>query len=150
MVSGQSSDAYKYDFNAKKFKVAFKFLERTDLADLPEGKIDLEEGVFAQIQHYTSIKRDEGFFETHEKYFDIQYVIEGEEMVGVCERDGMVVKTPYNTERDITFYHDPKAYGEVYLKSGDYITLTPEDVHKPRCQASGPCKIKKIVLKVPV
>lgn len=45
--------------------------------DLPLGWIELGNGVRASVQGYESINPDEGFYETHEKFFDIQYVVKG-------------------------------------------------------------------------
>ena len=75
-------------------------------------------------------------FETHEKFFGT--------------RQGLVVKTPYDTANDVTFYEDPDYAGQVLLRGGDYVIFAPEDAHKPRCQAGAPLPVKKIVVKVPV
>ena len=96
MYSTEIGLEYKYDLTSEKFKTAFAFLKRKDLARLPEGWIELDHGVRASVQHYTTIARNEGSFETHEKYFDVQYVVEGRELCGVCRRHGLVVKTPYD------------------------------------------------------
>ncbi len=150
MISVKSGMEYKYDFTEKKFQLAFEFLKRKDLTELEPQWIELGEGVRASIQRYDSFAWDANRFETHEKYFDVQYVIEGVEYCGVCERDGLKVAVPYSKENDITFYEDPELYGKVLLKAGDFIVLGPEDVHKPRCAAGKPMPIKKVVVKVPV
>lgn len=150
MFSTKNGLEYKYDLTQKKFQTAFEFLKRTDLAHLEEGWIELEGGVRASVQHYSTIERNEGSFETHEKYFDVQYVVEGQEYCGVCSREGLVVKTPYSESGDITFYEDPELSGEVLLNAGDYIVLAPEDAHKPRLVAGKKMPVKKIVIKVPV
>ena len=131
MVSNRIGLEYKYDFSSPKFRTAFEFLSRKDLGSLPLGWIDLDNGVRASVQGYETIAPAEGFYETHEKYFDIQYVVSGKEYVGVTTRDGLKVKTPYD-------------------KDGDYIILAPEDVHKPRLTAGEKVTVKKIVVKVPV
>lgn len=102
------------------------------------------------MQHYTTMDASTLSFETHERYFDIQYLVEGKEKIGVCTRDGLEVKIPYDEDNDITFYEEPLISGEVYLQKGDFIILAPEDAHKPRCQAVNPLAVKKIVVKVPV
>ena len=135
MFSVKSGMEYKYDFTEKKFQLAFEFLKRKDLAELEPQWIELGEGVRASIQRYDSFAWDANKFETHEKYFDVQYVIEGTEYCGVCSREGLKVAVPYNEANDITFYDDPELYGKVLLKAGDFIVLGPEDVHKPRCAA---------------
>lgn len=151
MFSTRNGLEYKYDFTARKFQVAFKFLKRKDLAKLPVGWIELEEGVRASIQHYDSFKWEANRFETHEKYFDVQYVIEGMELCGVCDRSELgAVAVPYNQENDITFYEEPVHFGKVFLNAGDFIVLGPEDAHKPRCAVSESLPIKKVVIKVPV
>ncbi len=151
MVSNKIGLEYKYDFNAPKFRTAFAFLERKDLMDLPLGWIELDNCVRASVQGYESISPDEGFYETHEKFFDIQYVVKGKEYVGVTVRDDLEVKTPYDEQGDITFYFDPeRKESMVYLEDGDYIILAPEDAHKPRLAAGEKMEIRKIVVKVPV
>ena len=151
MFSFRNGLEYRYDFTQRKFRIAFEFLKRTDLADLPVGWIELGEGVKASVQRYTSFKWDDNRFETHEKYFDVQYVIEGMEYCGVCSRDGLgPVAVPYDDGNDITFYEEPEHYGKVFLEAGDFIVLAPEDAHKPRCACREQIPIKKIVVKVPV
>lgn len=141
---------YKYDLTAMKFQTAFAFLKRDDLPTLPEGWIDLGNGVRASVQHYTTMPAQMLDFETHERYFDVQYLIEGVELIGVVDREGLVEKTPYDTENDIAFYEEPLRSGAVLLRTGDYVILAPEDAHKPRCMAGNPTAVKKIVVKVPV
>lgn len=132
------------------FRIAYEFLKRKDLKDLEEGWIDLGKGVRASIQHYTTMDEKTLLFETHERFYDIQYLIEGYEYIGVCTREDLVVKTPYNQENDVTFYQDPERYGMVLLGPGDYVVLAPADAHKPRCMAEKAMPVKKIVIKVPV
>ena len=134
----------------KQFQVAFDFLKRKDLADLEEGWIDLGKGVRASVQHYSTMEEDALDFETHERFFDVQYLADGYEYIGVCGREGLTVKTPYNSENDVTFYRDPKQWGMVLLGPGDYVVLGPWDAHKPRCMAGASMPVKKIVIKVPV
>lgn len=141
---------YKHDLKAQKFQSAFAFLHRKDLADLPEGWIELDNGVRASVQHYTTMAAETLDFETHEKFFDVQYLIEGVELIGVVGREGLVEKTPYDTTNDVTFYEEPVLSGAVLLRAGDYVILAPEDAHKPRCLAGEAMPVKKIVLKVPV
>ena len=151
MYSFRSGLEYKYDFTQKKFRIAFDFLKREDLAQLPVGWIELGEGVKASVQEYDSFPWDANRFETHEKYFDVQYVVSGMEYCGVCKREELgSVAVPYDEANDIEFYDEPSNCGRVFLNAGDFIVLAPEDAHKPRCAVDSPIPIKKIVVKVPV
>ena len=142
--------ATKYNYLEEKFVAAYKWLEEMDLAALSVGSYQiLGDQVVANIQEYTTIKPEEGSFETHEKFFDIQYVVSGKEQFGVCKRDGLVVKSR-DEANDLIFYEEPEHSGSVFLEEGDLIVVAPEDAHKPRCQAGGPCEVKKVVVKVAV
>lgn len=133
-----------------KFELAFGFLRRGDLKSLPEGWYELGEGVRASVQRYETRAAEELRFETHEKFYDVQYVVEGREFMGVCTRRGLAEAVPYDEENDITFYEEPALCGRVLLEAGDYIVLGPEDAHKPRCSAGEKTAVVKIVVKVPV
>ena len=138
----------KYNYLEEKFTSAYKWLAETDLASLPVGSYPvMGNTVVANVQEYTTIPASEGAFETHEKYFDIQYVISGKEQFGGCKRDGLSVKERIE-ENDLIFYEEPDLSGTVLLEEGDLIIVAPEDAHKPRCQADGPCQVKKVVVKV--
>ena len=151
MYSLKNGLEFKYDLSEKKFRIAFDFLKRKDLAELPVGWIELGEGVRASVQRYDSFGWDENRFETHEKYFDVQYVIEGMEYCGVCKREELgPVAVAYDEANDIEFYEEPIHSGKVFLNAGDFIVLAPEDAHKPRCAVDKPMPIQKIVVKVPV
>lgn len=150
MQYSKIGEEYKYDLTEAKFQTAFAFLHREDLAELPEGWVELEHGVRASVQHYTTMPAETLKYETHENYFDIQYLIEGVELIGCVSRDGLTVQTPYSKENDVTLYEDPAVDGAVLLKGGDYVVLAPEDAHKPRCAAGEGIPVKKIVVKVPV
>ncbi len=150
MISGNISHRKRYDLSNPKFLTAFAFLERKDLATLPEGWVELENGVRASVQHYTTAPAEKLKYETHERFFDIQFIVDGEEVIGCTTRSGLKVETPYDPKNDITFYQTPSVHGGVYLKAGDYAVFAPEDVHQPRCAASIPMQVIKIVVKVPV
>ena len=71
------SQATKYNYLDDKFQAAYKWLAETDLDNTPAGSYPICEGVTANVQEYTTFPASEGSFETHDKFFDIQYVISG-------------------------------------------------------------------------
>ena len=140
----------KYDFNSPLFKCAIAFLKRPDLNMLEPGRIDLDNGVYASVQEYETKDENECRFETHEKYFDIQFVVSGEEYIGICDRKEAKVSVPYDENKDITFYADPDNYGKILLTGGDYVIVSPSEAHKPKCRVTESTAVKKIVIKVPI
>ena len=150
MLSCHVSLAEKYDYLAEKFKAGYKWLANTDIKALADGKYTIIEGdVIADVQSYTTEPADKRRFETHDKFFDIQYMAEGREYFGVCAREGLKLHDSH-PDRDVDFYDDPEFPGMVLLNEGDLIVVAPEDAHKPRCAAGTPAKVRKVVIKVRV
>ena len=104
------SQATKYNYLDDKFQAAYKWLAETDLDNTPAGSYPICEGVTANVQEYTTFPASEGSFETHDKFFDIQYVISGKEQFGVCKREGLVLKEDH-PENDLKFYEEPAMSG---------------------------------------
>ena len=146
----EQGTAWEYDLTNAGFQTALEFLRRGDLGQLPEGWIELGNGVRASVQRYTTQPAETQAFETHERYCDVQYLLEGKERIGVTLRDGLDVQTPYDAGNDITFYREPAASRSVLLHAGEFAVFAPRDAHKPRCAAGKPMAVQKIVVKVPV
>ena len=146
----KSVKSEKYNYLEEKFTVAYRWLAETNIKDLPEGFYKLMgDDVIAGVQEYTTSPKEQRRFETHDKYYDIQYMVTGDEMFGVCKRDGLkeIERIP---ENEVVFYEDPDLFGEVLLREGDLIVVAPEDAHKPRCAAGEPAPVKKVVVKVKI
>ncbi|MBQ0070784.1 MAG: YhcH/YjgK/YiaL family protein [Spirochaetales bacterium] len=150
MITDFIGNKFQYDVSAPKFQTAFAFIKRADLMELPVGWIELDNGVRASVQEYTTFPPAEALYETHDKYFDLQYMVKGEEVVLVAPREGLKTKIAYDPVNDIEFYEEPIADGGAYLKEGYYVILAPEDAHKPRTIAKEAMAVKKIVVKIPV
>lgn len=142
--------AVYYHKNPRHWDQAFHFLKTANLKGLPLGKQELE-GVhlFVIVQEYFGKQKPDALYEAHKKYVDIQYVIEGEEIMGLTTLDKVTVKEPYNEEKDIAFYDFD---GGDYLKASPekFFLFFPEDVHRPSITTGDSVLIKKIVVKVRV
>jgi len=111
---------------------------------LKDGRYDLEDGIFVLIQSYCTRERKDCRIEAHKRYVDLQYIIDGNERVGI-RSDGKIF-VPYNPENDIEFYEGESNW--IDLHRGDYIVLFPQDRHQP-CMGDG-SPVKKAVVKIPV
>jgi len=142
--------AVYYHKNPRHWDQAFHFLKTVNLKELPLGKQELEgEHLFISVAAYYGKQKTDALYETHKKYVDIQYVIEGEEIIGLTTLDKVTVKEPYNQEKDIAFYDFD---GGNYLKASPekFFLFFPEDVHRPFITTGDSVLIKKIVVKVRV
>jgi YhcH/YjgK/YiaL family protein len=140
--------AVYYHKNSRHWDQAFQFLKSSDLKNLPLGKQELEgKHLFISVDEYVSKDKIETRYESHKKYIDIQYVIEGEELIGLTTLDNVEITEPYSVEKDITFYAFD---GGEYLKAtpGNFLIFFPEDVHRPMIKVNENSKVKKIVVKI--
>lgn len=150
MLFANIAIAEKYDYLEEKFKAAYRWLAETDLTALGVGSYPiLGEEVIANVQEYETVPAQSALFETHDKHFDIQYLVSGTELFGVCKREGLREKE-HVEETDVTFYEEPECSGCLVLNPGDLVVVAPEDAHKPRAQAGEAQKVKKVVVKVTV
>lgn len=148
MFSFSAKLAEKYSYLNETFMAGINWLANTDIHSLADGKHQLPDSdLIADIQTYTSKPAKECRFEAHREHFDIQYVAEGREYFGVCPVDGLTV-TEEHPERDTYFYAEPEEAGRVLLNHGDFIIVTPEEAHMPKCAVSTPEKVRKVVIKV--
>ena len=67
----------KYNYTEEKIEQALTFLRTTDFTGMEPGKVAIDgDRIFAEIQEYTTKDPKDCRFETHRKYYDIQYVAE--------------------------------------------------------------------------
>ncbi len=151
MLTSNINEIDQYDYLAERFKKGYHFLRTADLGALPVGRAEIDgDDVFASVQEYVTMPAEACRFEAHDKYFDIQYVVSGEEYFGYAKRVDLEVEQEYQEADDIVFFKDSKCSGNILLKAGDCAVVSPEDAHKPRCVAGETGKVRKIVVKVGV
>ena len=138
MLTTNITLAEKYDYLSDKFKKAFTFLRETDLASLPIGRTEIDgDEVYASVQSYTTMTVEECAFESHLEYFDVQYVVEGEECFGYEPVKNLTPSMDYDAERDLIFYNEPDNAGSVILKAGDFAIVPPEETYDKEWSVSG-------------
>jgi len=65
------------------FARAFAFLAATDLAALPPGRHEIDgDRIYVSIDHKDGRGEDGARLEAHRRYIDIQYTIDGNELIG--------------------------------------------------------------------
>lgn len=106
--------------------------------------------IFATIQCYEPFLREQGKFEAHRRYIDLQYICEGCEWIEVADREGKREVVPYDGQKDVVFYLLTGPFkGRLLLRSGDVAILYPTDLHAPCLRVDGESGlVRKIVVKV--
>jgi len=152
MIVDNLSNSKMYYGLSNKFEKAFDFIRKVAVENLPVGKYEIEgTDVYGLVQEYTSKTEEQGKFEGHRKYIDIQYIISGIEIIEVMDISKAKANTEYNDVKDIEFYDNNEKTGNVVLESGEYAILYPNDIHKPGMTfGNTPTTVRKIVVKVKI
>ena len=131
------------------FEKAIDYLEETDFSELAPGRHTiLGDNIFALYQEYETKNVEDCLLEGHRKYIDIQYVLEGEEFIGVASSANQTVRKPYNADHDIAFFEGD--FSRVKLKAGNFAIFFPHDLHMPCLKVEKPAMVRKVVIKVRV
>lgn len=152
----------KMQANKQKFSIAFEYLEKVLNANSIEykrfnnyplntfEKVELDNNNFALEQVYDSKERGNCFFESHRQYIDVQFILEGEEIIEVSNINILVISLPYNEQMDLVKYEDTRQTTQILLKSGDVAIFYPQDAHLACVRIADSIRIRKTVVKVKV
>ena len=147
MIIDTIQNASKYFSVHPLFAKAFEFIQQTDLANAPDGKSDITEGLKAIFSNAPGKSKESSVakFECHNHHIDIQLCINCTETMGWKPREKCKVENGgYNPEKDVQLYNEqPDMYFQ--LTNGQFAIFFPEDVHAPMI---GEGDIKKLVIKV--
>lgn len=129
---------------------AFEFLSVFSPDMFEDGRVELAGGVYVNIESYQTQERCKRRFEAHRKYIDIQYMIEGEELIAVAPISELTISEPYDEKRDIEFYENSVNGMDYALHSGEFQIFKPGEGHMPCIALNGINKVRKMVIKVPI
>lgn len=125
---------------------ALEFLAETDFTHHELGRFPLFDGCYYMVQRYdTDIKH---VAECHEKYIDIQLLLQGREIIGVAPLDCEKVLAEARPANDVWFYTCQTE--PLTLLPGFFMVLYPNDLHMPGATLDAPVACHKVVVKVPV
>ena len=127
---------------------AFAWLQKTDLNAIIPGKYFIEaEDIFAIVQEYETLDIINEQMEAHKKFIDVQYMIKGEEQVGLALMNLQTISKPYEEETDFMLVADAPSFF-ANLTEGSFMIFYPTDLHMPCIKINEPAMVKKLVVKV--
>lgn len=127
-------------------KKAFDFIRDSDFSKIKDGEIKTDDPrlhfVIVTVQ---GKKKSEVKVETHNKHIEIHAPLLGVEKIGWKSGvELMLIATPYNEEKDITFFIDqPTSFIKIY--PGQFVLCHTEDGH---ATGIGEGLIRKIIAKI--
>lgn len=146
MILDTLDNYHLYQSINERIAKGFEFLHNTDLDAIPSGKHDIDgDTIFALVQEYQTKPLAECKLESHKKYIDIQYVIRGEEFMGITTKNNQKI-LEVNEDKDYTFYEGTTSL--VLVSKGMFTIFFPDDLHQPCVQKELASEVKKVVIKV--
>lgn len=141
--------AAAYFKNKERWDKAFTFLKNNDLSKLPVRRNEIDgDNVYALVQDYLSKNEEAANFEAHRKYVDIQYVINGVEMMEITPLTMKKAEvTPFNVASDIE-YMTVTQKTSIKATPERFFMFFPSDAHRPGMKAGENSRVRKIVIKV--
>lgn len=134
---------------SKNIRKALEFLENNDLRTFENGKYNIQgEDIYVNIQDYQTKTANQGKWEAHRKYIDIQFIIEGAEKIGVGEIQNYSTTEAYDEDKDVEFFSANIQTDFIALQKNEFIILYPHDVHMPQICYDKSSYVKKAVVKV--
>jgi YhcH/YjgK/YiaL family protein len=146
VIYDQLSHVQRYKGMFPALDTALDFLDAADLNALPLGRTEVDgDRVFVNVMEAVTKPSEEGVFEWHEDYLDIQIDLEGQEAVETAFAAGEIVR-PYEPDCG-QCKGAPTA--SVTLGGGTFTICMARELHKPGVAVNGvPAAIKKCVVKV--
>jgi YhcH/YjgK/YiaL family protein len=133
---------------AQRLQAGFYFLQTADLENIAPGRVDIDGNqVFALVQEYDTKPKEQGFWEAHRKYIDIQYVVGGIEHMGYANL-AQLDAGDYDESKDFLPLQGTGSF--LLLPAGMFTLFMPEDAHMPGMAVDDPQPVKKVVVKVAI
>ncbi len=127
---------------------ALKFLEQTDFSKVDLGRYELDgDNIFYMVQSYET-DPDKTISEAHKKYIDIQFMVDGEEIVGIAPISCDKKETEAKPENDVWFYECKTE--PLTLFANSFMVLYPNDLHCPGVAVDKAKTCRKVIVKVKV
>ncbi|MSR65296.1 MAG: DUF386 domain-containing protein [Verrucomicrobiae bacterium] len=151
MILDNLSQCQRYTALSPRFAKAFEFLKKFD-GTLKNGRHEIDgDNVFALVQKYTTKPAENGQFEVHRKYIDVQFVHSGKETILWAPLESLKdVNMAYDEKQDAALFKLVPTSTPIRLSAGQFTILYPEDGHVPCCEWNGASEVSKVVVKVKV
>lgn len=124
-------------------------LMKTVSTDTPCGKYEvMGDELYYIVSEPQMRKKEEGKFEAHKKYIDLQYMLRGGEYMVYSPLDKLKLDEVRPESEDCTFYTGEGV--AVKADAGSFYMVFPQDAHMPGCYEDKPTGVKKAIFKIKV
>ncbi len=132
-------------------KRALSYIKEHDIRGMEPGKYEIEgDKMYILVQNPTQKAIEDTHLEMHYKYLDLQYIVDGGELMGFAPKkvDPEIIEAKESS--DTYYVADVEDEQFVVLNPGDFCILFPNDLHRPAIEvpAEEPAPYHKAVVKI--
>ena len=150
MIIDTLQNSSRYTSLNEGFAKGFAFIEKCVEKGCEVGKFEIDgTNVYALVQSYDTLPLEQTKWEAHQQYIDIQFILEGCEVIGWKPLEKLPQGTAYNAEKDCYLYQGDEGT-ELQMEPLTFAIFYPEDLHRPKTCSKSPSTVKKIVVKIKV
>jgi beta-galactosidase beta subunit len=177
MIVDTIANAGLYTGLGQRISKALALLGKEDFRGMKPGKYEVDgTALYYMVQAYQSKPLGQGMWESHRKYLDVQYIVEGVERFGwsllgradssdvpgqtpvgrlplgraaftdLPGRAPLTVTQPYDDAKDAALYEGDGSF--LIAVPGTFFLLWPQDAHMPGIAVKDPSPVLKVVVKV--
>lgn len=143
----------RYRGYARGLDILIDWLADHNPADLPVGSNEIDgKRVYANVMESSTKNIEDGRFEFHKKYIDVQMDLEGREFIRTTPGE-TVISVEYDEEKEAGFSHEApenQDFLDVVMGKGRFVVLVPGEPHMCNLVLPGDevGPIKKICFKL--
>ncbi|MFL1780668.1 YhcH/YjgK/YiaL family protein [Candidatus Hepatincolaceae symbiont of Richtersius coronifer] len=128
------------------------YIKNTNFLTFPKTIYDVRQFLEGDQLFYTISQLNtkpiaEGFWESHRKYIDVHYILEGEEIIGYNNITHLTPNITYNKEKDLITYAGILA-NPILLQPKMFAAMFQSDAHMPNLYLPSTAPGKRTVTKV--
>lgn len=102
------------------------------------------------IQEYSTKKEVDCVLESHRNHIDIQYIIEGHELIKTYMTSALTSAGMYDLDNDTEFWKNGMVSIESIMVPGSFIVIKNGQPHKGAISYGGVVRVKKLVCKIAI
>ena len=129
-------------------KKVVEYINTNDISSLPVGRTDIDgNDLYVTIDHPQLKEANTARAESHDRYADLQLIIEGSEIMGYAAKSDMGEPVEAHPDSDIYFYKEG-GFSRILFRKGMFAIFFPNDAHAPCIKTPSCEKVKKAVFKI--
>lgn len=144
MIVDNIKNISRYETVVPGISEAFQQIQRIET--LEDRRYGLKNGYFT-VQSGKTKPMQEGTFESHRKYIDVQIILEGREELAWNDISNLQEAVSYDEEKDAVRWSGGKEH-HILISEGMFYIMFPHDGHKAVAHLEEQYKYRKIVLKL--